>query len=73
MYKVNLLDKLSFLFVIIGSINWGLYGLCNFNLVHYLFGFAPLLERIIYIIVFVSGLNLVALVFRSKMILKREQ
>lgn len=72
MYKINLLDKLSFLLVIIGSINWGLYGLFNFNLVHYLFGFFPLIERIIYIIVFVSGLNLIALVFRSKMVLKRD-
>ncbi|EQB88846.1 hypothetical protein SDC9_156037 [bioreactor metagenome] len=66
MYKVSLLDKLSFLLVIIGALNWGLIGLFNFNLVHTLFGFIPLLTRVVYILVGLAGVNLIRFLYCLK-------
>jgi uncharacterized protein len=40
---------------IVGALNWGLVGLFNFNLVHFLFGWSKPLERIVYATVGVSG------------------
>ncbi|MBU3113905.1 DUF378 domain-containing protein [Clostridium lacusfryxellense] len=66
MYKLNMIDKLSFIFVLIGALNWGLLGLLNFNLVSAIFGSVPLLARIIYILVGVSAVNIIIFIFRSK-------
>jgi uncharacterized membrane protein YuzA (DUF378 family) len=40
----------------IGAINWGLIGLANFNLLTYLFGSLPNVERIMYLLVGAAGL-----------------
>ena len=53
---MNTLFKTSLLISIIGCINWGLVGLFDFNLVEYLFGDGTLLTRIVYVLVFLSGL-----------------
>ncbi len=53
---MNTILKICLVFVIIGAINWGLVGLFDFNLVSYLFGEKSLLERIVYVIVGISGL-----------------
>lgn len=42
--------------VVIGSINWGLVGLLNFNLVTFLLGSWPLLVTLVYALVGLSGL-----------------
>lgn len=63
MYKVSLLDKISFLLVIIGAINWGLLGILNFNLVHFLLGFLPVLARMVYILVGLAGINLIRFLY----------
>ncbi len=57
MYKLSLVDKISFLLILIGAINWGLIGLFNFNLVNSIFGFIPIVERLIYILVGLAALN----------------
>lgn len=70
MYKFNIIDKLSLLFVIIGAINWGLFGLFNFNLVAAIFNLfgdaSSILQRIIYILVGVAGVNLSYLIYKTK-------
>ncbi|WP_123054025.1 DUF378 domain-containing protein [Clostridium sp. JN-1] len=67
MYKLNILDKISFILVIIGAINWGLIGLFNLNIVGLLFGEpVNLLGRIIYILIGISGLNMVLFLFKMK-------
>ena len=70
MYKFNIIDKLSLLFVIIGAINWGLIGLFNFNLVAVIFNLfgdaSSILQRIIYILVGVAGVNLAYLIYKTK-------
>ena len=53
---MNTLYKIALTIGIIGCINWGLVGLFNFNLVEYLFGDNSLITRIVYTLVFVSGL-----------------
>lgn len=64
MYKLNIFDKISFILVIIGAINWGIIGLLNINLVT-LFSFGiPIIQRIVYIIIFLSALNLISLLFK---------
>ncbi|MBU3182723.1 DUF378 domain-containing protein [Clostridium psychrophilum] len=66
MYKLNNIDKLSFILVLIGALNWGLLGLLNFNLVNVIFGGIPFLTRIIYILVGLSAVNIIVFIFRSK-------
>lgn len=68
MCKLTIIDKLSFLLVIIGALNWGLIGLLNFNLVT-LFSFGTqIIPRLIYIIISIAGINLITLLFRCKIV-----
>ncbi|MBU3187377.1 DUF378 domain-containing protein [Clostridium estertheticum] len=66
MYKLNNIDKLSFILVLIGALNWGLLGLLNFNLVSAIFGAIPFLARFIYILVGLSAVNIIVFIFRNK-------
>lgn len=58
------LDWVVNILVIIGAINWGLYGLWNFNLVTTIFGFAGWLVTLIYVLVGLSGLWLLYKLFK---------
>lgn len=49
------LKEISKWLVVIGAANWGLVGLFNFNLVEWLLGSWPILERAVYILVGVAG------------------
>ena len=53
---MHTLYKVALVIATIGCINWGLVGIFDFNLVEYLFGDGTLLTRIVYILVFISGL-----------------
>ena len=66
MYKLNIIDKLSFIFVLVGALNWGLLGLLNFNLVSFIFGSVPFLARAIYILVGLSAVNIIVFIYRNK-------
>ncbi len=46
--------------VLVGALNWGLVGLFGFNLVSYLLGSWPMVERVVYVLV---GLSAVLMVF----------
>lgn len=50
-----MLDKIALLLTIIGGLNWGLVGAFNFDLVKFIFGFAPILASIVYIVVAVAA------------------
>lgn len=52
---MEILKIIALILCIIGSVNWGLIGLLNFNLVETLFGVGSLISIIIYILVGVSG------------------
>ena len=60
---MNTLYKIALTIGIIGCLNWGLVGLFNFNLVEYLFGDGSLLTKIVYVLVFISGLIEIKLLF----------
>ena len=68
MCKLNIFDKLSFLLVFIGSINWGTIGLFDLNIVNIFSLNNPLIERAVYIIIFLGALDLVTLLFRCNSI-----
>lgn len=51
MQKLNTLDWVAMVLVIIGGLNWGLVGLLNLNLVDKILGLVPWLVSIVYILV----------------------
>ncbi len=55
MAKMNAIDWVALLLVIIGAINWGLVGALDFNIVETIFGMGTI-ARVVYILVGVSGL-----------------
>ena len=59
------MDTIALIISIIGSINWGLIGLFQFDLVAWLFGGqGSIISRIIYGIVGLAGLWCVTMLFR---------
>ncbi|MDU5111522.1 MAG: DUF378 domain-containing protein [Clostridium sp.] len=64
MCKISLLDKISFLLVLIGSVNWGLIGLFGINLITYAVMGSAILQRLIYILIFAAAIDLIVLVFK---------
>jgi len=51
MNKLNVLDWVALVLVLIGALNWGLVGLFNVDLVAVIFGEMTVLSRVIYIVV----------------------
>ncbi|MBI4226186.1 DUF378 domain-containing protein [Candidatus Roizmanbacteria bacterium] len=49
------LHLLTYSLVVVGALNWGLWGLFNFNLVNTLLGAWPNLERLVYVLVGASA------------------
>ena len=59
------MDTLALIISIIGSINWGLIGLFQFDLVAWISGGADmLLARIIYTVVALAGIWCITLLFK---------
>lgn len=59
------MDTIALILSIIGSINWGLVGIFQFDLVAWLFGGqTAILSRIVYALVGLAGLWCVSLLFR---------
>lgn len=61
---MKILNNIVLSLVIIGSLNWLLVGLFEYNLVDSIFGSLSLISRIIYILVGISGIWAIA--FYSK-------
>ncbi|MDY3224350.1 MAG: DUF378 domain-containing protein [Candidatus Faecousia sp.] len=67
------MDTVALILSIIGSINWGLVGIFQFDLVAWLFGGAgSLLSRLVYTIVGLAGLWCISFLFRRKSIVEGE-
>lgn len=49
--KLNVLDWVSLVLVVVGGLNWALVGLLNFDLVAAILGEMSLLARIVYVLV----------------------
>ncbi|MEM3592790.1 MAG: DUF378 domain-containing protein [Candidatus Micrarchaeia archaeon] len=63
--KKDTLGMVALVLTIIGGINWGLVGLLNLDLVKLIFGFMPILQQIIYILVGLSALYLAYAEFKE--------
>lgn len=57
------LQKICLVVTIIGTVNWGLIGLLDFNLVAFLFGEMSMLSRIVYTLVGITGLVNIGILF----------
>ncbi|MFA5926811.1 MAG: DUF378 domain-containing protein [Patescibacteria group bacterium] len=66
MPRMNTLDWIAIILVIIGALNWGLVGLFNYDLVAAIFGSLSTLSRIIYDLVGLAGLYLIWMFTRSR-------
>ena len=53
--KMNTLDWLSWVLVLVGAQNWGFVGLAKLNLVEALLGTAPAMVNFIYMLVGLAG------------------
>ncbi len=63
---MNILQKIAFVLIIIGAINWLLIGIFDFNLVSTIFDMiTPIVTRIIYAIVGVAGLISISVFFTN--------
>ncbi len=62
MKKLNGLDWLSLILVIIGGLNWGLIGGFKFDLVAAIFGDMSFISRIIYLLVGLSAIYIMVMV-----------
>ena len=63
----QMLDILALILSIIGSINWGLIGIFQFDLVAWIFGGQDaVFSRIIYTVIGLAGLWCISFLFRKK-------
>jgi len=62
--RLNVIDWIALVLVIVGALNWGLVGLFGYNLVAAIFGGVPVLESLIYAVVGLAGLWTVYLATR---------
>lgn len=54
------LHTVTFVLVVVGALNWGLVGFFEWNLVEALLGSWPVVVRVVYALVGVSGLAMLA-------------
>lgn len=60
------MDTLALILSIIGSINWGLVGIFQFDLVAWIFGGQDaIISRIIYAVIALAGLWCITMLFRK--------
>lgn len=61
--KMNALDWVALILVIIGGLNWGLIGFLQYDLVAAIFGEMTILSRIVYAIVGISAVYVLVTAF----------
>lgn len=59
MKKMNAIDWVAMVLVIIGGLNWGLVGLLDWDLVATIFGAMSTISRAVYILVGLSALYMI--------------
>ncbi len=63
MAKLNIVDWVCMILIVIGGLNWLLVGIFSFDLVAAIFGAMSILSRIIYVLVGVAALYVVIFMF----------
>ena len=64
--RMNTLDWIARILVIIGGLNWGLVGAADLNLVDMIFGPGNMIGDIVYILVGISALYMLFNMFMKK-------
>lgn len=72
MCKLNIFDKISFLISLLGGLNYGILALININIFYILSFGSALILRLFYFLIFLSSIDLISLVFRSKYIFENK-
>lgn len=67
---MKILDTIVLCLVIIGSVNWGLIGFFQFDLVAAIFGDMTMFSRIIYAIIGICGLYAISFFTKDRFIKK---
>jgi uncharacterized membrane protein YuzA (DUF378 family) len=57
--KLNAIDWVALVLVIVGGLNWGLVGAFKYNLVDSIFGAGSTLARIVYVLVGLAAVYLI--------------
>jgi hypothetical protein len=65
--KMNALDWIAWILVVIGGLNWGLWGALNFNLVDSIFGVGSTASSVVYVLVGLGALWMLISAFTMKM------
>ncbi len=52
---MKILKKIAYVLLIIGGLNWGIYGLSGYDLVHVLFNSVPMIAALVYVLVGISA------------------
>lgn len=63
MAKLNIVDWICMILIVIGGLNWLLVGIFDFNLVAAIFGAMSIISRIVYILVGVAALYVLIFMF----------
>jgi hypothetical protein len=66
MNKLNALDWVALILLVVGGLNWGLVGVLDFDLVATLFGDMSIVSRIVYAVVGLSAIYTLLLVGKLK-------
>lgn len=61
MAKLNVVDIIAVILLVVGGLNWGLVGLFGFDLVATIFGDMSVLSRIVYVLVGVCAVYVAAI------------
>ena len=61
MSKLNAIDWIAIILLVVGGLNWGLIGFFNFDLVAAIFGDMSVFTRIIYSIVGIAAIYVLAI------------
>jgi uncharacterized protein len=56
---MKVLHAIAFILVVVGALNWGLVGAADVNVVNMLLGTLPVVEKVVYVLVGLSGILLV--------------
>jgi uncharacterized membrane protein YuzA (DUF378 family) len=56
MKHIKYVKKIPYILVLIGALNWGMYGIVGFDVVDMVIGGIPMIARIIYVLIGLSAL-----------------
>lgn len=56
---MKFLKHTAYIFLLLGGLNWGVYGLSKYDLVEVLVGQVPVIARIVYVLVGLSALYVI--------------